>query len=258
MNLPDLLIIYLACGAPLGVYYFLQHRNKTEMKILILKSFLRFIFWIPFAIQLVARKPLLTKFYNTNFDAKTISDSKREQEIEEIKKSFERSLSRTFPSYSIYEFRETFDRFVGLSLEVQTETVETAPAEKEIFRIANHGNKKIGEVCLNRRNRLRLSFHQKLARRDFLQMFGLILEKADEPQILFNKSLRLADMLNDLEARTGLENLSEEFLQTAEKTRVSNLEQGLWKTAKHKPFTDSKISTNLQVMTVTANSSNKD
>jgi len=258
MNLRDLFIIYLACGAPFGVYYFLQNRNHLETNILWLKSLLRFVFWIPFAVQMVARKSLFTNLYAYRFDKSANSDAKKEIEIEEIKKLFENAFAEKDLSLSIYEFREIFDRYVGLSVEIQTENEEFSQSETEIFRITNHSNKNLAEICLHRRNRKRLSFHQKLARRDFFEIFKRIFDKSSEPQTLFDKASKLADLINDSEAKEILEKFSEESLQTQEKQNVRNLEKELWNSEKHKPLTEKKISTNLQALTATANLSNKD
>lgn len=259
MNLRDLLIIYLACGAPFGVYYFLQNRNHLETKILWLKSLIRFVFWIPFAIQLVARKSLFTNLYANGFDRSSNSDAKKEFEIEEIKKFFENVLSINDFKLSLYEFREIFDRYIGLSLEIQSENEEFSQSETEIFRITNHTNKKLAEICLHRRNRKRLNFHQKLARRDFFEILGKFVDQAAEPQNLFDHVSKLAALLNDFEAQKLIENISKESLQTQEKQNVRNLEKELWNSEKHKPLTENKISTNLQVLTArAANSSNKD
>lgn len=260
MNLRDLFIIYLACGAPFGVYYFLQNRNHLETKILWLKSLIRFVFWIPFAIRLVARKSLFTNLYANRFDKSLNSDAKKEFEIEEIKKFFENVLSTKDLKISLYEFREIFDRYAGLSLEIQSENEEFSQSETEIFRITNHTNKKLAEICLHRRNRKRLNFHQKLARRDFFEILSKFVDRTNEPQSLFDNVSKLATLLNDFEALKLIENYSKESEQTQQKQNVRNLEKELWNSEKHKPLTENKISTNLQVLTAAtaANSSNKD
>ena len=258
MNLRDLLIIYLACGAPFGVYYFLQNRNAQETKLLFFKSLLRFVLWIPFAFQMVARTSFLTNLYNFNFASSAEADAKKEREIEEIRKFFENILDRRKFSLSIYEFREIFERYVGLSLEALTSHGGISPAETEIFRITNHSNKKLAEVCLNRRNRKRLSFHQKLARRDFFEILNQFVEKAENRQQLFRAVAKLADLLNDVEARTTIDQLFSESLQTEAPQNVKTTGDETWTTEQHKPLTDNKISANLQVLTATANLSNKD
>lgn len=259
MNIRDLLIIYLACGAPFGVYYFLQNRNRIETKILWLKSLLRFVIWIPFAFQIVARNSFLTKLYNNSFDKTSETDLKIELEIEEIKKFLERIVSAAAAlPFSIYEFREAFDRYVGLSAELRDDCKEISAAETEFFRITNHDNKKLAEICLNRRNRKRLSFHQKIAQRDFFEICKKLFDNSAEPQTLIVKAVRLAALLDDFEAQRIFENLSYEYLQFQEKQNVRNPENEIWNSEKHKLLTDNKISTNLQTFTAAANLSNKD
>lgn len=258
MKFYDLLIIYLACGAPFGVYYFLQNRNRTEIRFLWLKSLLRFVIWIPFAIQMVARKSLFTNLYNNNFDRNSKSDAKNEIEIEKIRKYLENFLSTRKIGLSVFEFREIFDRYVGLTLEIKAEFEEISPSEKEIFRISNHPDIKLAEICLHRRNRGRLSFHQKLARRDFFEIIGDFIEKSDEPPKLYQVLSKLPGLLDDFEAQKLLENLFNETLQTQEAQNVKTPEIELWNTEKHKPLAETKISPNLQVLTATANLSNKD
>lgn len=256
MNLRDIFIIYLACGAPFGVYYFLQNRNRLETKILWLKSLFRFVIWIPFAIQMVVRNSLITNLYNNGFDRAAESDAKKELEIEEIKKFFENILSEKKFKLSVYEFREAFNRYAGLSLEIQNEPEEISLPEKEIFRITNHSHKKLAETCLHRRNRKRLSFHHKLARRDFFEMLDKFTGHTKREN-LFEQTAKLARLLGDSEAQKQVENLSGESLQTAGKENVKNTGE-IWKPEKHKPLTETKISTNLQVLPATANLSNKD
>ena len=258
MNLRDFLIIYLACGAPFGVYYFLQNRKEFETEVLWLKSLLRFIFWIPFAAGLVARTSTFTNLYKseTNFASK--AEVERELEIDEVKKFLENILSETGIGLSIYEFRETFDRYAGLSAENLRENVETAASETEIFRISNHPDKNLGEICLHRRNRKRLSFHQKIAGRDFVSMLGRFFDKARQPQILFTKAAKLAALLRDSDVQNALEKIYRNTLQTMENRTVRNTEKERWNSARQKPLTEHKISTNLQLLTATRNLSGKD
>jgi uncharacterized protein YozE (UPF0346 family) len=258
MNLPDLLIMYLACGAPFGVYYFLQNRNRTETRILWLKSLFRFIFWIPFAVRLVARTSFLTNLYNLGFVSSDESDLKNERDIEEIRKYFEKKFAETDFTFSIYEFREIFDRYVGLSVEIRSAGVESSAAENEFYRITNHNNKKLGAACLNRRNRTRLSFHQKLARRDFFEIVGKFFDQSRESAPFFAEAVKLTRLVHDFEAQQLFENLSAQTLQTPENRNVRKLEKEIWNSGKHKSPIDNTISTNLRPLTATANLSNKD
>ncbi|MEO6588731.1 MAG: hypothetical protein ABIP06_05335, partial [Pyrinomonadaceae bacterium] len=53
MNLFDAIIIYLACGAPFGVYYFVNHRLLNNR--VFFKTVLILLCWLPFAILLFQR-----------------------------------------------------------------------------------------------------------------------------------------------------------------------------------------------------------
>jgi hypothetical protein len=258
MNLRDLLIIYLAGGAPFGVYYFLQNRHRTETKILWLKTLFRFVCWIPFALQMVARSSLLTNLYYKGFGKTGGLDAQKGQEIEKIKKNFEKFLSESDFSRSIYEFREIFDRYVGLSVEIQNTDQEILPAEREIFRISEHTNKNLAEICLNRRNRQRLSFHQKLARRDFFEIFNQFLRHSSESRPFIDQAVNLSCLLNDSEMRSWIEEFLSESLQTQNEKDVEKTEKEIWKSDKHKLLPETRISTNLPVMTARANLSGKD
>lgn len=258
MNLRDIIIIYLASGAPFGVYYFLQNRNFLEIKLLLIKSLLRFIFWIPFAFQLVARKSFFTNFFKKVFDRTSISDAHIEFEIERIKKLSENLLLESKFQLSIYEFREVFERYVGLTLEIQIENSEIEQSEKEIFRITNHTNKKLAEKCLNRRNRKRLAIHQKLARRDFFEVFEQIVNHSEEPQTLMVEANNLFRLLPDLEAQANLEMITKDSLQTPKRSIVNRLEKGLWNSEKQKLSPANQISSNMQIMTANVNLSKKD
>ncbi|HEY8560808.1 MAG TPA: hypothetical protein VIL74_10575 [Pyrinomonadaceae bacterium] len=256
MNLRDIFIIYLACGAPFAVAYFLQNRNRAAAKFLWLKTLFRFVFWVPFAVQKVVRTGLLTNLYHHAFALAPETDANEAREIDEIRRFFERKLpSRAF---SIYELRETFERYVGLSLEVRSDASEIAPSENEIYRITNHANKKLAAVCLNRRNRKRLSFHQNLARRDFFEILGKFVDRSESARDIFERAARLAVLVGDAEAERAIAELAAESTQIADRISVKNTGKEIWMPDQHKPLSDSTISTNLQVLTATANLSNKD
>lgn len=259
MNWNDLIIIYLACGAPFAVYYFLQNRNLPDQNLLWPKTILRFVFWIPFGFLLVARRYLFTKLYTNVFDVGSILDAKKVAHIVTIQKNFEKTLLEGHSKLSIYEFREIFERYTGLTLELQNDSQEISEREQEIFRVTNHGNKKLAGICLHRRNRQRLIFHQNLARRDFFELFEDLVKRAARRKTLFDEAAKLFFILRDFESQKTLEILLSETLQTQEKSTVKNLEKELWNSEKQKPLPANQITaTNLQVIPAAANLSRKD
>lgn len=241
INLTDLFIIYLACGAPFGVYYFLRNRTQSDLKLLWLKTFLNFLFWIPLAIFLVRQINLL-KILSTGFDKVAEADADREKNINLIQKEIEKILMKSDTPISIYEFRETIERYIGLTLAELNDDKIIAEHEREIFRIAPTKNIERGSICLNRRNRKRLSLHQTEARRDFLQLTERILKGSFEKVELRLWSLELAGLANDLEANIELEKIFDGSLQTGERHNVKNLEKDLWKPEIQKPLPAKRIS----------------
>lgn len=251
MNLTDFFVIYLACGAPFGVYYFLKNRTQSDLKLLGLKTLLNFLFWIPLAIFFVRQINLL-KIVSTNFDKISEADANREKNITFVQKEIEKILLKSDTPISIYEFRETIERYIGLTLAELNDDKVIAEHEREIFRIAPTKNIERGSICLNRRNRKRLSFHQTEARRDFLQLTERILKGSFEKVELRLWSLELAELANDLEANTELEKIFARSLQTGERHNVKNSEKDLWKPEIQKPLPAKQIS-HLQAMNTTVN-----
>jgi len=257
MNLLDLLIIYFACGAPFGVYYFLKNRMRTDTRSLELKTFLTFLFWVPFALLLLKRSVNFNASV-LNFGETHLVDSKREKEISSVQKEMEKILLASNLEISIYEFRETLERYAGLTLTAQTDEAKTSEYEREIFHISNTNNVELGSICLNRRNRKRLSFHQSRARRDFFYLIGQLLESDSGETRLESLSNNLVRLLNDTEAENNLEEIFARSKQTLIRLNVVKSEKELWKPERHKPSPAQPISPRLQTLNRTMNLRRKD
>jgi hypothetical protein len=241
MNLYDFLIIYFACGAPVGVYYFLQNRHRSDRQKLLLKTFLAFAVWMPFLW-----KHFRDRFKN-NFGGGRFSDAKLEEKIRGARARLEKSLAETNPNLSIYEIREVFDRYASLTLSSQIDDADHQSASKarELFQIAGHNNSELAAICLERRNRKELIFHHTLARADFLDL------------LVGNEKLAAAiefvSLLNDAQAKEAIEKM-----QTVEEPFVKNTEKQSWNSETHKPaFTKTRL-TRLKALTATTSLRNKD
>lgn len=258
MNLFDFIIIYLACGSPFGVYYFLQNRNLPNNKFFLAKIIFNFVCWLPFAFGLISSKDFFGNLFDFNFDKKVILDSELDSNILFIKKFFEKELIKNPMPISFYEFREICDRYVGLTLEINDLNKEISEPPIEFYRISESSNKKLAAKCLNRRNRQRLMFHQTLARRDFWEIIGNIFNNSQNQKDVLIKLSDLIHFLNDFESDVFLQKLSAESLQTIENKNISNLENELWKNEIHKPLPANQISVNIKTLAATMNLSNKD
>jgi hypothetical protein len=260
MNLYDFLIIYLACGAPLGVYYFLQNRKSPKTEQLWLKTLLNFIFWLPNAYRLLRQSEPLRNFFNNIFGGKNALDANIEKRIHPVQKRLEKIFLESKLKLSIYEVREILDRYVGLTLECQFEQTnsQTARTENEIFQISAHKNANLAEICLQRRNRKRLSFHQTEARRDFLNLLSQLSEFDSENEQLKMAASEFVTLLKDEQARDAIEKMFGRETQTAEAPSVKNAETAIWKSETQKPLLTKPISTRLKAMTAATSLRAKD
>lgn len=243
MNLTEYLIIYLACGAPFGVYYFLHNRTKSGSSKLWLNTLITFAFWIPIAFRLLRENKILNKSVNLKFDVALTLDATQEKKLNLIQKQFENFLPESSLKISIYEFRETINRYIGLTLANQSHSEKASITDKEIFRISENKNIELAAICLYRRNQKRLSFHHIQARQDFLHFINQLSEFSEHKNIISNLAVEFVKILNDLEANTLLEKMFMKTSQTDKYFVVKQLEKDLWNTEIHKPLPINQIST---------------
>ena len=251
MNKIDLLIIYLACGSPFGVFYFLQNRQYRSNRLFWLKTAFTFVMWLPFAVRLLWNK--------ISFNQLQFVFINNEKVIYSIQKKIEAILIGADVQITIYDLREIFERYVGLTLAAGDEFINSKNPKNEFFRISNHSNNDLATVCYERRNRKRLLFHQTLARQDFLRLITDLSYFESEKKELGILAVKFAAALNDRKAQEILEIIFLENSQTNKQFAVKTLEKDLWKPERHKPLTViNPISTRLQTTAAATNSRSKD
>src|SRR5688500_9131957 len=113
MNLADAIIIYLAFGAPLAVYKFLQSRD-VEMRRRIAVSIFRLLFWIPAAVRLMHHS-ITNAYSNSGFVSKENLDASdvRLAELREKIRAELAPLDRRL--FTAHQVREVLDRYIGLT-----------------------------------------------------------------------------------------------------------------------------------------------
>lgn len=250
MNVTDILIIYLALGAPLGVYYFLQNRRQNNSVVFWLKTFIYFLFWLPLSLLFLRKNKVL--------QTSQIIKLSKEKKILLAQKQIESVLQASDLTVSIYEFREIFDRYLGLTLAVQEKMPSPPTAEKEIFRLSAHERVDLGAICLQRRNRRQVFYHHTLARKDFLQLIEKSIEFALDGNFLGKLTVEFAKLLNDAEAQIALEQLFADISQTGRGFAVKKPEKDLWNPNTQLPLSANTIPTRLSHLTATANLPIKD
>jgi len=227
MNPIDIFIIYLACGAPFAVYYFLHNPAQVRPGLLWLKTIFVFFLWMPFAVSLLRQNKNL-KIASLRFAKTAAAKTERTEILHSIQKQIEKILLESDLKISIYEFREILERYVWLTLANQNAAAQTVRREAEIYLVAQTKNVELASICFNRRNRKRLSFHQTEARKDFLRLIEKLSEVVSDPNKLADSSRKIVQILNDWEAREQFEN-NFAARQTDWRQSVKQSEKDLWK-----------------------------
>ncbi len=249
MNFYDLLIIYLACGAPLGVYYYFQNRRAGNTHLLWLKTLINFLFWIPYAFQILSEN----KSFKNVFDFGENTDSDIEKKIIPLRKELETAIVRNIPQLSVFEAREILERYTGLTIACQAEE-NFVHSENEFYNITNHKNPHLAAICAARRNRERLFFHQTESRKDFLN-----LARESENKNLLQQTIEFAILLKDSEAQNALEKMFADDGQIENSERVKDTEIDLWKSETRKPrHINQTASARLKLSPTTMNLRSKD
>ncbi len=258
MNLIDLIIIYLACGAPFGVYFYLQNRVRSKSNYLWLKTTLAFVFWISFAVLIIRKSKSFKKLFIPDFNKKRLTDGWIEEKLYLIQKAIEKIIFESNLEMSLFEFRQTIERYVGLTLSLKSNNVNVTEQEKEIFRAGEIKNIEIASICLQRRNRKRLIFHQTRARQDFLQITKSLFDSISDTNKFENSVTEFVNLLSDLTAQESLEIIFSTNLQTDNLQSVKQSEKVVWKTEIPKPLLTKPISARLQIIPAITNLRRKD
>lgn len=254
MNQFDFLIIYLTCGAPLAVFYFFQNRDETNKDTLWLKTFFTFIFWIPFGFRLLKIQASKNLIFQKNNLAKNIAI---ESQIFQFQKYLEKLLQTSDLPISIFEFREVFDRYVGLTLNKNGENSSNV-AKQELFQIADVRRPEISVVCLNRRNHQRLTFHQIQSRKDFFRIIEQFALVSPDIEKFANSTADFFRLIEDAEAVKLSAKLLINKFEVKKDFVDTELESFLWNTERHNLLQTTANQIQFQALTQTAKSTPKD
>ena len=250
MNLLDIIIIYLTCGAPFGVYFFHQQRDDSNSPKLWINSLLATLFWFLYAFRLL-HSVVTKRFLNHQFAEKKLSDSL----VSEIEKKFSQILLEEKVDVELFDFRETFERYLGLTREISSEANKV---DAELFQITNHENKKLATKLLNRRNRSRLNAHQILARKDFLRMIEKIDSSIFEKEKVRTLAIDFVKLINDVEALAELHKIFQNPPQSYHGFPVNEMENEVWNPIETKQLPTPPKALNFRTLSATATISKRD
>ena len=238
MTLLEITIIYLAVGAPFGAVYYVQHRKRFAANKLWLGAVGACLLWIFYAAFLLRRNINLGKSEN-----RRVAQPQIEKEVERTMQNLltaNGELSAQISSQSFFEFRETLERYAGLTLAVNNSAADSAASEREteIFLVAKRPKKhsQLGARLVQRRNFKRLQTHQICARLDLVQFVERLAETRNQLSLreFRQELLKLASILGDAEAVRSFERalLIEQAKsdRAAHVERIDQSEQRIWKT----------------------------
>ena len=137
------------------------------------------------------------------------------------------------PKQSILEFREVFERYVGLTAETLVNDGEIASPFGEIMPDSDE-NEKLNGICLNRRNRRQLEFHQIRARNDFLTFAAELSDGGDRADGFEHLAIQLSTLLLDSEGLEALKIDQISASQSDAEPSVIDLESEVWPSKAHR------------------------
>jgi hypothetical protein len=204
MNIADLVIIYLAFGAPFAVYKYLHNRD-LERGQRILSSLLTFVFWIPVAAQTGYR--YFTNAYSGNAFVSQRNLDALDARLALLRESIKAELILAGCNLTVHDIREILQRYAGLA-ECARDTLDReSDSFSRLFEAAGRTKHEIATACLTRRNRLRLKRHSTQAGHDFAVLFEQLSTPAARKAV--ELGIEFANILDDNETASRLTGLIE-------------------------------------------------
>lgn len=226
MTILDFLIIYLACGSPFAVHS-LVTRNEGDRRSKYMAAVANVFLWPWTAVRLIH-----VFFRSLDSDSDSRSIHQRDLDLARIRSSLENAAAERSDSRTVFEFRDVFQRYSGLSLGCEV-MLGTRPAG-EIFEITSHPDPSVASACLDRKNLSRLQMHRDHARQDFI---GMILRINGDDQAsgpLLDSAVKAAELARDTDgvrAMRSLFGISDNYVEI---TREAEPVVDLWKPAHQK------------------------
>lgn len=149
----DVLIVYLACGAPFAVYRATAREAETRLRLLARIASALFL-WPAILFLLLADRIKLS----------LNGEQTRHENLEAVRIAIEATfVSNSSDPASIFEFRDAFNRYAGL----EKASFESIPKAKfEVFQVVKHPNPVLASRILSRKNLKKIDRHKLLAGRE--------------------------------------------------------------------------------------------
>ncbi len=237
MTLIEIIVVYLAVGAPFGAVYYLQQRKHFAGKKLWLAALAACLLWVFYAAFVLSRKINFRQPANL-IDARQQSEIEVGRTVQNLLTANNRLIGQ-ISSQSFFEFRETLERYAGLTLAVNNSAADARASEREaeIFVVAKRPKKdaRLGARLVHRRNFNRLQIHQTQARLDLARLVEGLAKIENQIYLpeFRQQLLKLASILGDAEAVGLFERalrIEQPQFDRAHTERFDQPEQRIWKT----------------------------
>jgi len=195
MHIAELIIIYIAYGAPFGIYDLSCSRKRPTAGELHLIA-AKFIFWPVLVASwlwrwlLRGRRPV---------------PGQLENEIELLREQLEKIAFGDRSATAILGFREVYARYTGLTLYLLSGV--DGQYLHPIFEFRGDPETKAAAACLYRRDREMVALHQWRVRTEFLQLIGQLSAGLPDRDGFILGAAEVAVLLQDPECANGLYSL---------------------------------------------------
>src|SRR2546423_54397 len=189
MRLSELITIYLAAAAPVGVSYFMRRTAHAHRSAQLLRAIAIALLWpLTLGAQLLARKRREHSERSTRPTHETrVATAERAlvktlyQTDDLLRDAYAASGARAREAAD--DTRLSVERFVGLTLALASEESQASPTarELELYRVAGRKGDDllIAGHCVRRRNLARLRAHHEQARHSLIHALAELLETVE-------------------------------------------------------------------------------
>jgi hypothetical protein len=179
MRFVDLIIIYLACGAPFGVYQLFVSDNSDRS---IMSTAAAILLWPILAV----------KQFIGLFDAEIV----RARTLRDIRTAIEETAFGKTSAEELFDFREVFDRYTGLASAGEFEHLSVG----NLLEAVDHPSSGLAARCHARLNMRRIDIHRERAKHELIALLSVENTCSVRPMI----SLQLERLASSLD-EDGLE-----------------------------------------------------
>jgi len=162
MTFADAIVVHFAFGSPFGVYQITRGVRSGRSAASVAAYF---ILWPLFAAG----------FFRAWLASESPSENVTfEVKVNSIRRKIEEAAFSNGNSASIFEFREVFARYTGLTMALNQPKIDP---KRQLLEISEHAHIELASACLARREFRRLSLHQAEAGAEFEKLIEGLCEK---------------------------------------------------------------------------------